>query len=141
VLAAQKARFDRTGQLTAVTEDALAVAPHYFYYYTLNFAGEDFAVAALTSRSPRSGPRWVSAKAAFAWYALFPGPYTWEVLQAVAPAADPGLGWSSGIYEESGRPTGAQNINTAAVILESALYHARRRPLLPASGLPDEVNG
>lgn len=131
VLAAQEARFRETGRLTMVSEDALPVAPHYFYYYTLHSDGNDFAVNALTSRRPLDSPRWVSTKAAFGWHALHPGPYTWRVVGEIAPrAGDPRLGWSSGVFERSLEPTGSQNINTAAVVLEAALYRARRRPLL-----------
>lgn len=130
LLAAQEARFRDTGQVTIVTEDAIPVAPHYFYYYTLHFEGSDFAVVALTSEEPLPGPRWISTKGAFAWYALEPNAYTWRALQAVQPAADPQAGWASGIYEESGRPTGGQNINTSAIILEAALYRQLGRPIL-----------
>lgn len=137
VLAAQRARYERTGRVTMVSEDAVPVPPFYFYYYTIFDDGEPFAVRALGSRVPDPEPRWVSAKAAFAWYALMPGEYTWLALQEVADrAAHPRLGWSSGVYEGSRRATGSQNINTAAVILESALYHARRRPLLSAAAAP-----
>lgn len=133
LLAAQQARFERTGQITIVSEDAVPVAPYYFYYYTVHGQGEDFAVVTLTSPGPLAGPRWISTKGAFAWYAIRPGPYTWQALQAVQPAADPGAGWASGIFEQSGRPTGGQNINTAAVILEAALYQQLREPLLAAA--------
>ena len=46
VLAAQEARYRTTGQVTVVSEDAVPVAPHYFYYYTIHDSGEDFAVVA-----------------------------------------------------------------------------------------------
>lgn len=133
VLAAQEARFDRTGQVTIVSEDAIPVAPYFFYYYTVHGRGEDFAILTLTAPRPLPGPRWISAKAAFGWYALKPGPYTWRGVQAVLPAADTRVGWHSGIYEQSGRPTGGQNINTSAVILEAALYHRLRQPILGAA--------
>lgn len=131
VVAAQAARFEETGRLTMVSEDALPVAPYYFYYYTVFSNGEPFAVRAIGTRIPEPEPRWVSAKGAFAWYALMPDEYTWRVVQEVSEkAAAPDLGWSSGIYERTGRPTGSQNINTAAVILEAALYRRLREPLI-----------
>ena len=133
VLAAQRARYEQTGQVTIVSEDAVPVPPYFFYYYTVHGRGDDFAVVTLTSPRGLPGPRWISTKGAFAWYALDPGPYTWRALQAVLPAANSGVGWSSGIYEQSGRPTGGQNINTSAVILEAALYHRLRRPILAAA--------
>jgi len=129
-LAAQEARHRQTGQITMVSEDAVPVAPYYFYYYTLYDAGEPFAVRALGSRVPDPEPRWVSAKAAFAWYALFPGAYPWRAVEAVAERAAGETGWHAGIFERTGRPTGSQNINTAAVILEAAVYRASRKPLV-----------
>jgi hypothetical protein len=135
VVAAQEARYDRTQKLTMASEDALPLAPYFFYYYTLYDAGEAFAVRTIGGGVPRPEPRWVSAKAAFAWYALSPDPYTWQVVQAVAQrASSPEIGWSSGFYEVSGKPTGSQNINTAAVILEAALYRERGEPLVVAAG-------
>ena len=133
LLEAQQARFESSGQVTIVSEDAVPVPPYYFYYYTVHGRGEDFAVVTLTAPSALPGPRWISAKAAFAWYAVAPGDYTWRALQTVQPAADPATGWQSGIFEQSGRPTGGQNINTAAVILEAALFHQLRTPLLAAA--------
>lgn len=131
VLAAQQARHRRTGQITLASEDAIPVAPYYFYYYTLHDDGEDFAVRAQGARLPRPEPRWVSTKAAFAWYAVLPGEYAWEALRHVSDRAlDPTTGWHSGVYERTARPTGSQNVNTAAVVLEAALYHRTRRPLI-----------
>lgn len=128
VLRAQAARYRRTGQVTMASEDAIPRAPHYFYYYTLNYHGTQFAVTTQTGAVLRS-PRWVSAKAAFAWNALLPSAYTRLAMAAVAPARS-ATGWSSGVFEGGAQPTGSENVNTAAVILEAALYHATGRPLL-----------
>lgn len=130
ILAVQEARYEQTGQFTIVSEDAVPVAPNYFYYYTIHNRGTDFAVVSLTGTRPLSGPRWISSKAAFGWYAIRPGPYTWEAVQRVVPAINAQAGWSSGVYERTGEPTGGQNINTSAVILEAALYRKLGRPLL-----------
>jgi hypothetical protein len=133
LLEVQENRYRETGRLTMVSEDAMPHPPYYFYYYTLFHEGEDFAVTAVVPGQKFANPRWVSTKAAFAWYALMPDPYTWQVLETVAGrAAHPAVGWSSGVYEESLEPTGSQNINTSAIILEAALYHQRQRPLLAA---------
>ena len=48
----------------------------------------------------------------------------------MARAAEGGGGWGSGVYEGTGEPTGGHNLNTAAVILEAALYSATGRPLV-----------
>lgn len=132
MLAAQKERFKETGQITIVSEDAVNVPPHYFYYYCIHCNGEAFSVDAPGTYRRLDAPRWVSTKAAFAWHALLPGDYTRRALEAVQPAFRPGRGWSSGIFEKNGEPTGSENINTHAVILESALYLERGRPLLHA---------
>ncbi|MBW3628330.1 MAG: DUF3131 domain-containing protein [Gemmatimonadetes bacterium] len=135
ILAVQAARHEETGRLTMVSEDALPVAPYYFYYYTIFSQGDPFAVRAIGQQIPRPEPRWVSAKAAFAWYTLMPGEYTWRVVQEVSRrASNRNVGWSSGFYERGGRATGSENINTAAVILESALYRQRREPLVVTAG-------
>jgi hypothetical protein len=129
VLAAQEARYKTTGILTMVSEDALPDPPWYFYYYDVYRQGRSFAVDGPTGTYVES-PRWISSKAAFAWHALLPSPYTLAVLQAVQAAAVPGRGWGAGVYEGSLRPTGDASLNTAALILEAALYNLRGRPIL-----------
>jgi hypothetical protein len=129
MLAVQEARYRDTGTITMVSEDAIEVPPWYFYYYSVYSEGEQFAVRA---HGPvKNGPRWVSAKAAFAWHALFPSDYTWKAVQSVAPARS-SSGWASGVFERSQRSTGVRNLNTAAVIIEAALYRKLGRPLLGA---------
>lgn len=137
VLRAQAERHRRTGQVTMVSEDAIPQAPYYFFYYTLNFHGRQFAVVTQSPERVLDEPRWISAKAAYGWHALLGDAYTRLAVEAVAGARHAGRGWSSGVYEGSGRSTGSENINTAAVILEAALYHQRGRPLIePRSSLP-----
>ena len=129
VLRVQAERYRRTGQVTVVSEDAIPLAPHYFYYYAINYHGNQFVI-----RTQQAGmlqePRWVSAKAAFAWHALLPDEYTRLAVDAAAGARVEGLGWSSGVFEITGLPTGGQNVNTAGVLLEAALYSLTGRPLL-----------
>lgn len=131
VLAAQEARWEETGQVTMVSEDAVHRPPYYFYYYNLYGQGEPFLVDA---HGPLQGepPRWVSTKAAYGWHALVPTPYTWLAVRTVEPARGPG-GWASGVFEGSGESTRTLNVNTAAVVLESALYAQRGRPFLSPS--------
>lgn len=133
VLAAQEERFKGTGVITLVSEDALPDPPYFFYYYSLYKDGDSFVVDGPGPKSRVDGPRWVSAKAAFGWHALLPSPYTTAALKAVQPAAIPGTGWGSGVYERTLRPTGEPSLNTAALILESAAYKLRGRPFLSAS--------
>ena len=129
VLKVQEERFKRTGQMTMVSEDHVPVAPWYFYYYSINHHGQQFVVNVQGSDVDLHDPRWISAKAAYAWHALLPGGYTRNAVDAVS-AARTERGWSSGVYEKGRGSTGAENINTAAVILQAALYSRTSRPLL-----------
>jgi hypothetical protein len=130
VLAAQEARYKATGILTMVSEDALPDPPYYFYYYDVYRQGRSFAVDGPIGGPFVESPRWISSKAAFAWHALLPSPYTLAVLQAVQGSALPGRGWGAGVYEGSLRPTGDASLNTAALILEAAVYNLRGHPFL-----------
>jgi hypothetical protein len=129
VLKVQEERFKRTGQMTVVSEDHVPVAPFYFYYYSINHHGQQFVVNVQGSDVDLHEPRWISAKGAYAWHALLPGGYTRNAVDAVA-AARTGRGWSSGVYENGGGSTGSENINTAAVILQAALYSRTGLPLI-----------
>lgn len=128
VLAAQAERFKRTGIVTMTGEDALAEAPHYFYYYGVFANNREFGIDVQAPNTFVDGPRWISTKAAFGWHALAPSAYTRRAVQAVRPAAGAG-GWASGVYERGGS-TNVPNINTAAVVLEAALFARLGRPLL-----------
>jgi hypothetical protein len=130
ILSAQQARYDKTGIITIVTEDAVPDPPYFFYYYSLYHSGKTFVVEGPDYGSFVDQPRWVSSKAAFAWRALFPTDYTLVAFNAVQAAAIPGDGWGAGVYEGSLKPTGDASLNTAAVILESALYHQRGQAFL-----------
>ena len=134
VLAIQKARYETTGIITIVSEDALAVPPYYFYYYCVYCSGEAFVIEVADPGKSLDQPRWVSTKAAFAWYALLPGTYTSLALQRVAKAKT-SAGWSSGVFEHNGKPTYTYDINTAAIILEAAAVRRRGRAFLDASAL------
>jgi hypothetical protein len=129
LLAAQEERYRRTGLVTVVSEDAIGRPPHYFYYYCAYTNARHFAVDVQDPAAAVSGPRWISAKAAFGWHALLPRDYTARALGSLALARTP-VGWASGVYEGTGRSTGTANINTQAVILEAILYKKRGRPLL-----------
>lgn len=133
VLSAQEARYRSNGTITMASEDALPDPPFFFYYYNIYREGRTFAVDAAGGQGWVDRPRWVSTKAAFAWHALLPSPYTLIALQAVQPAAVAGRGWGAGVYERTLQPTGTPGINTEAVVLESALYHMRGAPFLSVS--------
>ena len=128
VLAAQTARYQQMKIITAVTEDALPDPPYYFYYYSVYHRGNPFVVESLDDKIVQN-PRWVSSKAAFGWNAILPNAYTQLLVRTVRPAGTPD-GWGSGVYEDTLRPTGVPSLNTAALIMESALYKTRGRPIL-----------
>ena len=130
LLAAQEERYKRTDQITMVSEDAISVAPHYFYYYLVYGERGEFVIDVQRPRVVVDGPRSVSTKATFAWHALLPSEYTRKALDHVH-AALTSQGWSSGVLEKSREPTNTQNVNTSAVILEAALFIQNGgRPLL-----------
>jgi hypothetical protein len=122
MLAAQQARFDQSGIITMATEDALPDPPYFFYYYSVYHSGKSFVVEGPGMGTVVDKPRWISAKAAFAWRALMPTDYTLKAFTAVQPAAIDGKGWGAGVYEDTLQPTGEASLNTAGVILEAALY-------------------
>ena len=131
VLEVQEARYRQTGQITMVSEDAVAVRPQYFYYYCVYCNGKPFVIDISSPGNERTEPRWVSTKAAFGWHALMPNEYTALALEHVNAAHDARRGWASGVFEGSGKSTQTFDINTAAVLLEIAAYQLRgKRPLI-----------
>ena len=122
VLAAQEARWRQTGHLSMLSEDAIPHPPTYFYYYLLYRDGDTFVVTTPLGVTNERYPRWASTKAAFGYFALAPSEYTWRAVQAVQPSGVSGQGWTAGVYEATGRATKQFNLNTAAVVLESAAY-------------------
>ncbi len=130
VLAAQAARYKRTSLVTGVTEDALPDPPWYFYYYSVWHNGKAFVVEGPGENKQVDQPRWVSSKAAFGWNAVMPNAYTQLLLRTVQPAGTPS-GWGAGVYEGTLKPTGVPSLNTAALIMESALYKIRGRTIYP----------
>lgn len=142
VLAAQKARYDSTGQITITSEDAVGVPPHYFYYYCVYCNRQPFVIDAALPERDLNVPRWVSTKGAFGWHALMPSDYTRIALEHVSRARHPTRGWASGIYEENGATTATYDINTASVILEAAAFQLRGwRPLIeePVGALAEQA--
>lgn len=136
VLKAQEERHRATGRVTIVSEDAIAVPPHYFYYYCVLCNGKPFVIDVSSPGKELDSPRWVSTKATFGWHALMPSDYTAKALSFVAAAKDPQRGWASGVYEESGASTKSWDINTASVLLEVAFYQLRGRvPLMQAASV------
>jgi len=127
---AQKARFEQTGHLTALTEDCLDQAPG-FAFHTMLAGDRPFASVSRAGRD-LSHLRCLSTKAAHCWSVLMPTPYSQKLLDAVDETDSPD-GWQAGLYERGGRPNTALSLNTNAVILE-ALHYKAFGPLFPAGG-------
>lgn len=131
VLRAQQARYEQTGTITVVSEDAVAVKPYYFYYYCVLCSAKPFVVSVATPTTVLDSPRWVSTKAAFGWDALYPSDYTKRAVDYVQAARDSSRGWASGVFEGTRKSTNTFDINTAAVMLEVAAFQLRgRAPLV-----------
>ena len=122
VYRAQEQRFQKTGKLTAVTEDHLDRAP-YFVYNAVYSGGKLWNTVTEKGESV-PGMRTMSVKAAFAWHALYRSDYTARLVEAAAPLHDKEKGFYAGLYEESGAPNKAITANTNAVVLESLAFIA-----------------
>lgn len=135
LLQVQANRYEKTGLLTAVNEDALDRLP-YFLYYSVYADGQPWA--AVNSRGQNYGRlRFLSTKAAFAWAALYPASaYAQRLRQSVQMLGLGGRGYLAGQYEAADLgPNRALSVNTNAIILESLLYKAQGdRPLAHPQG-------
>ena len=140
VLAVQRERWRRTGRVTIASEDAIDLPPNYFYYYCVYCGGQPFVMETHDPGERRTVPPWVSTKNAFGWNALLPDDYTELAWRTVQRARD-GYGWTSGVFEGSGRSTGTHDINTAALVLESAAYLRLGVPLIDALPRPPAAPG
>ena len=137
MLYAQEARYRQTGRLTVVGEDAIDQPPYWFYYYCVYANGQDFAIDTQSRFAFVDSPRWVSAKAAFAFHALMPTPYTDLAMQAVTKGARSASGaWASGMFEDTNASTRSDSLNTAAVILTAALYDRHGVPIIEQAAQP-----
>lgn len=134
LLEVQAERFRRTRIMTIVSEDAVGIEPHYFYYYCVYCSGRPFVIEAHEPGRRYDSPRWQSTKATFGWHALLPSEYTSLAVERIQRARA-SVGWSSGVLERSGAATRSYDINTAAVILEAAAYRRLGRPFLPRAAL------
>lgn len=124
----QKRRWETFGIWTAVSEDAIAREP-WFVYNTIYMDGQAWHCVSHNGR-PYPAYRSLSAKAAFAWSALYPDAYAQQLRQKVQELVHPQYGYYAGLFE-TGEVNKSFNINTNAVILEAMLYNQRgRRPFL-----------
>jgi Protein of unknown function (DUF3131) len=117
----QQKRWERTGQITAVTEDNVDRDP-WFIYNTIFVDGKSWAAITDTGKD-MSKFRSVSTKAAISMALLKPNEFYSKVLMNhVRSAYDPEAGWYSGVYENGFGYNKSITANTNGVILQSLLY-------------------
>ncbi|GAL06651.1 DUF3131 domain-containing protein [Photobacterium aphoticum] len=120
VYKAQENRYERTGILTAVSEDNTDEAP-YFVYNTVFSDGKEWN--AITDKGEdASHLKSLSTKAAFGWYALYDSDYTALLIDDAKSLYSEKDGWYSGRYEVDGRVNKAITANTNGIVLESLAY-------------------
>jgi len=131
LLEAQKRRFEKTGYLTAVSEDNINRAP-YFLYSTIYANDKPWAV--ITDENlAHDDLRTFSTKAAFGWHYLYPeNPYAQKLMSQVDQLKDPkGRGFYAGFYEKTKESNDILTGNTNGLILEILYYKARgNQPIL-----------
>ncbi|HEX8436922.1 DUF3131 domain-containing protein [Archangium sp.] len=119
----QKRRWQRTGIVTAVSEDNVD-RPPYFVYNTIFAAGSAWNTITDTGADQHQ-LKSLSTKAAFSLAALFPeDPYSSVLVNSVWSAYDAERGWYSGVYESGIGYNKAITANTNGIILETLLYKA-----------------
>jgi hypothetical protein len=117
----QKKRYEKTGIVTAVTEDNIDREP-YFLYNTIFSSGVPWNTIT-DSNATFDEFKSVSTKAAISMAALFPeDTYSQILLETVLTAYDPERGWYSGIFENGAGYNKAITANTNGIILEILLY-------------------
>jgi hypothetical protein len=67
----------------------------------------------------------VSTRAAFGLWALWPGEYTTQLVEAVRHLYDPDRGWFEGRFEAGGGPHANITLSTNAAVLETLLFKSR----------------
>jgi len=116
----QKAHYEETGMLTAVSEDNIDQAP-YFVYNTVFTDGKEWN-AITEDGTDASEFKTLSTKAAFGWHMLYETEYTKKLMAVASKLNDPQKGWYSGRYDKTGKPNKAITANTNGIILETLAY-------------------
>jgi len=143
LLAAQIERHERTGIATCVSEGPLDRRP-WFAYQGYQIAvdgsggwlidGPPGGKKYLTAKTVED-IRTVSTKGCFLWMAARPGAYSSMLYRLARERAKiDGLGFASGIFENTLKRTDHSDINTNGIILEALAFMLNgRKPLLGAS--------
>jgi hypothetical protein len=129
LLAAQIARHKETGILTCVSEGPADRAPWFTYQgYQLKPDGGSWEVdlppdSKPLSKKRKQSLRTISTKGCFLWLAARPGKYSRKLYDTARTAGlTNGLGFASGIYENTFKATVHTDVNTNGIILEAILY-------------------
>ena len=133
ILKAQEARYQKTKQLTAITEDNLDRDPR-FVYNTLFVNGKPWSTITDTGEN-YNHLRFLSAKAAIGWHVLYDTEYTNKLFDFVVENLESEDGWYNGYYETLQEPNEALTANNNGIILESLLYKQVGKPLLIWAGV------
>jgi hypothetical protein len=120
VYSVQKAHYEATGKLTAVSEDNIDQAP-YFVYNAVFTDGKEWNAISEDGKDA-SEFKTLSTKAAFGWHMLYETAYTKKLMQVASKLYDPEKGWYSGLYEKTGKPNKSLTANTNGIILEALAY-------------------
>lgn len=117
----QKRRWQKTGQVTAVSEDNVDRKPS-FVYNTIFVAGSPWNTITDTGLD-MDHLKSISTKAALTMAFLYPqDEYSAVLTDAISSAYDPERGWYSGIYEKGLGYNDIITSNTNGVILSGLLY-------------------
>ena len=117
----QEARYNNTGQLTAITEDNIDRKP-YFLYNTIYTNGEPWKIINHDAEDYNEFKS-VSTKAGLAMKTLFATPYANKVYNYLKKNYDPKKGYYAGIYETIAGNNKALTLNTNSIVLETLLYN------------------
>ncbi|REG29487.1 uncharacterized protein DUF3131 [Archangium gephyra] len=129
VLYAQQKRFEKTGKLTAVSEDQLDRDPRFIYSSVIS-GDKPWAVFTPDGRDAEN-LRILSTKTLIGWGVLFDGNYPAQLLAAVDEmVTDSGL--YAGKYEQDGSLNRVLTANTNGIILEVLAYRVHG-PWLPGA--------
>lgn len=121
ILEVQRRRYDRTGIVTAISEDNVDRDP-YFIYNTIFAAGSPWNAITDTGRD-MGHMKSTSTKAAVSMALLYSDTEYGKILyDYVSSAYDPERGWYSGIYETGLGYNRAITANTNGVIMGGLLY-------------------
>ena len=120
VYSVQKAHYEKTGKLTAVSEDNIDQPP-YFVYNAVFTDGKEWN-AITEDGSDASEFKTLSTKAVFGWHMLYETEYTKKLMAVASKLYDPDKGWYSGLYDKTGKPNTAITANTNGIILETLAY-------------------